>query len=382
MTELLCKGTEQDREEIIDFANYVFSFDHEPHNFVKMVPRLYGAESASEQYHYLVRENGKIKALLCSYPMEIKVGDAALKLAFIGTVSVHPYSRGKGYMKRLMNAAIEDMKQDGADFAALGGQRQRYQYFGFENGGMEHRFSFNRSNLRHAFRNVSEMMDAVPLDKLGKEDWDCAYSLFQRQEVRGKRSREEFPAMLHNWNSTPYALLSDGEMKGYFSAEGKILFELVLKDEALLLPTIKSAMEHLHMDRAVFKAADYEEKRIALLSSVCEESTTLCNANYRIFHYDKVISAFLKVKQQYSPLQDGAIILEIDGERTAVTVQDGKISVGQVCSSAPVISLGGLEAVAFLTAPLCARRRVEARRHPFLPSWFPIPLYTASLDEC
>ncbi|MCI9456377.1 MAG: GNAT family N-acetyltransferase [Oscillospiraceae bacterium] len=384
MTELLCKGTANDREDILDFANYVFSFDHEPHNFIEMVPRLYGPESASEAFHYLIRENGKIKAMVCSYPMETKVGEETLKLAFIGTVSVHPYSRGKGYMKRLMNAAIADMQKDGTDLAALGGQRQRYQYFGFENGGIEYGFSFNRSNLRHAFKDVASPIKVVPLDEMGKEQWDCAYSLFQRQHIHGIRNREEFPAILHNWNGIPYALLADGEMKGYFSVGGKTFFEFVLGNEAELLPAVKSAMESLHMDRAVLKAADYEEKRLSLLSSVCENSSIVCSSNYRIFHYDRVISAYLKVKQSCSTLQEGSIILNIDGKQTAVEVRDGKITVGPVSPhlSAPVISLGNLEAVEFLTAPFSPRRREEARRFPFLQSWFPIPLYTASLDEC
>ena len=179
-------------------------------------------------------------------------------------------------------------------------------------------------------------------------------------------------------------MLFRSEMKGYFSVGGKTFFEFVLGNEAELLPAVKSAMESLHMDRAVLKAADYEEKRLSLLSSVCENSSIVCSSNYRIFHYDRVISAYLKVKQSYSTLQEGSIILNIDGKQTAVEVRDGKITVGPVSPhlSAPVISLGNLEAVEFLTAPFSPRRREEARRFPFLQSWFPIPLYTASLDEC
>ena len=31
----------QDREEIVDFANFVFSQAHEPHDFKKLLPKAY-----------------------------------------------------------------------------------------------------------------------------------------------------------------------------------------------------------------------------------------------------------------------------------------------------------------------------------------------------
>ena len=65
-----------------------------------------------------------------------------------------------------------------------------------------------------------------------------------------------------------------------------------------------------------------------------------------------------------------------------ISVCSGQLTVGQNDSSYPIISLGNLEAVEFLTAPFSPRRREEAKRFPFLQNWFPIPLYTAALDEC
>lgn len=382
MTELLCKGTKNDREEILDLANYVFSFDHKPHNFVEMVPRLYGPESSSEALHYLIKESGRIKALLCSFPQEVKVGETLLKLAFIGTVSVHPNYRGRGYMKRLMNAAVEDMKKNGTDFSALGGQRQRYQYFGFEKGGTEYQFVLETRNLHHAFRDITKNMDMVPLDKMEKEAWDYAYNLFQRRNIRGIRCREEFSSILHTWKCIPYLLMDRGEIKGYFSTDGKIIHELILCNESLLLPSIKSIMNLFSMKKTIVKAAAYEEQRLAQLSAVCENCSITTNTNYQIFHFGKVISSFLKIKEEYTGLQDGEIVLQIGNETVAISIRSGRLTIEEHNSSFPVISLGNLEAVEFLTAPFSPRRREESRRFPFLQSWFPLPLYTAPLDEC
>ena len=72
-----------------------------------------------------------------------------LRVGFIGNVAVHPYSRGKGYMKELMRRAEIVMRQRGCDLAALSGQRQRYEYFGYYQACLEAVFTVTRNNLRH-----------------------------------------------------------------------------------------------------------------------------------------------------------------------------------------------------------------------------------------
>ena len=56
------KAAEADFDEVVDFANYVFS----------------------HEYHYLVKENGKIKALVGAFPMELSVLGQTLKVFGIG----------------------------------------------------------------------------------------------------------------------------------------------------------------------------------------------------------------------------------------------------------------------------------------------------------
>ena len=81
--------------------------------------------------HLLVTEKDRIKALIGSFPMKLRVGENRLNLRGIGTVSVHPGCRGKGYMKLLLKQLVEEAEADGTDLVYLGGQRQRYGYFGF-----------------------------------------------------------------------------------------------------------------------------------------------------------------------------------------------------------------------------------------------------------
>ena len=54
-------------------------------------------------------------------------------------------------MKECMQMTMCDAVKSGADFAILGGQRQRDAYFSFEPAGVSYKFSFNDRNLEHVF---------------------------------------------------------------------------------------------------------------------------------------------------------------------------------------------------------------------------------------
>jgi hypothetical protein len=46
------------------------------------------------------------------------------------------------------------MRASGCDLAMLGGQRQRYEYFGFTAAGMAHTYTATSTNVRHALSGV------------------------------------------------------------------------------------------------------------------------------------------------------------------------------------------------------------------------------------
>ena len=123
-------------EELIDFLNYVFGMNGADSGFYRLLPKLYKPENRPEDYNYVVLEDGKLRAAVGAYPIELEVAGHVLRGAGIGNVAVHPFHRRKGYMKDAMGQAMEAILQSGADFAALGGQRQRYSYFGFEPAGL------------------------------------------------------------------------------------------------------------------------------------------------------------------------------------------------------------------------------------------------------
>ena len=81
--------------------------------------------------------------------MQWKLGQTTLEIAGIGGVSSHPRSRGAGYMRQLMHHLVQRMRDEGKHLSWLGGQRQRYAYFGYEDCGVSHTYTLSKTNLRH-----------------------------------------------------------------------------------------------------------------------------------------------------------------------------------------------------------------------------------------
>ena len=137
-------------DDIIEHANFVFSHAHGSCEFKTMLPKSYSENPIMWPEHFVAREKDRIRALVGLLTMDLCVLNDPVKLGFIGTVSVNPYARGRGYMKKCMAMAEEHARAEGMDLLALGGQRQRYGYFGFEKGGFYASYTVNKSNCRHA----------------------------------------------------------------------------------------------------------------------------------------------------------------------------------------------------------------------------------------
>ena len=110
----LRRGEEADYADLLDFGNYVFKID-----FRSLLPKLYGNHPELSADHVLVTEPGscgeRIRAMVGCFKIPLRVGGDHLLVRGIGTVSVHPYDRGKGYMKLAMHKAIDDAVAEGAD---------------------------------------------------------------------------------------------------------------------------------------------------------------------------------------------------------------------------------------------------------------------------
>lgn len=317
MTEFVM-GRTAEREDIIDFINYVFSQAHHPHDFKKLSPKSYADNAIDMGAHYLAKKDGKIKAAVAARFIDVSYGGKLLKYSLIGNVAVHPYSRGEGYMKHLMQMSIADAREKGVDIIALGGRRQRYAYFGFEHVGANLQFTVNKENVRHCFADL-DISDIAFLDFEEASDSQLkeALALYKTRPFHSIRPWEEYRNIMRSWGRTSRLIMRRGIMIGYSCGE-----EIVLTDESDLGAVLKALFTADGTTQMKLTATIWEPQRAAFLESICENSSIAQVEQIRVLNWEKVLQTLLSFKAEHVLLEDGLLEICIDGEGFEIHVED------------------------------------------------------------
>ncbi len=347
----------EEETEVLDFINAVFSQAARPHDFAKLIPKVY-AHPGFAGLHAVAVEDGRIRGAIAMLPMTVHAGENTLKAGYIGSVSVHPRFRGKGYMKRLMAMQIDEAKQQGMDFMTLGGQRQRYQYFGFTNYGSEIRFSVGQANARHALPKDTPF-SFVPAEESHAEKMAVLHA---KRTIRCERPR--FLDALRTYGAVPYAVLKEGMFAGYLVTLGDDITELYLERESDL-PAVIAAWLREHKSCEILCYGNMTE-RVHSLNAFAEAYAIGPSAMIKVLNWENVLRAALRLRT----LPDGERVLAIDGAGIfRVTVTNGKAEV-LPCQAQPDCIWTEAEAMETLFSPLDALYITD----PLLRSWLPLTL--------
>ncbi len=378
-----CKGTSADKEDIIDFANMVFSMNDQPHNFKTLLPKLYSDRYNFSENHFLCRVDGKIKGLVLLDKVDLKVGKHTLKVGSIGTVSVHPYERGKGHMKKLMTEAVEEINRS-CDLGELDGQRQRYEYFGFTPSGTEHVFTITSTNLRHSLLTTS--LKGIVVERVFKgnsNDINAIQELCNASQLLCAREGEEqrFLDIMSSWNGELYALYKDDMISGYFYKYGSQLGEIFVSGKELLPSFIKEFMLKVGLKEITVKLNPLQSEYAGILSEFCEDVYSRCNHSFLPININKMITAFLELKAENTELEEGSIIISINNKTIKITLKNKIVEIEDSNGEA-VVALCENEVMQEL---FCVNSNLGSKLSAlpsFAKNWFPLPLFMSSVDVC
>lgn len=378
-----------DYEEVIDLANYVFSHDHKPIDFPALLPKLYKREYFMDAAHYLCREDGKIRAAVGAYPLEMKLCGTSLQGRGIGMVSVHPYSRSKGYMRELMNRALEDMRKDGMDFGCLDGRRQRYEYFGFSPAGTVFSFECNSFNTYHTLG--KNFVSSLNLRRLCPKDSSLIEEIRLMHEAKPEkgagfvRRRDRFFDILVSWESSVYAVLEGEKFSGYliYNEKENLISEVNLKEAGRMAEIIDLCLKSCPPGKALKVAAHpHETEKLKALSRFAESFAMEPAYSFNIFNYRNFLEAFVKLQCSLRSVEDGAFVFEIEnGERLCVRVSGGKPELHEASPSEKAgFTFGPLAATEFFFSPVTPYTSSLVAGNSFLRSLLPLPLFFEIAD--
>lgn len=369
--------TAGDYEEAIDFINMVFSMAHSPIDFAQALPRLYKPTDEHMGCNFVVRENGRIRALVGLYPDTMQVGDVQLRLAGIGAVSAHPADKGRGWMKQLMLRQMEEMRQAGYDLSFLGGQRQRYRYFGYEKAGMLLECHFNGSNMKHA----GAAQPAYRFSRMQATDlaWlEQAKTMHDAAPVRCVRPIEAFHSFLVAYGMQPWAILrEDGSMAGYLvaSPEKNRILELHAEADALTGILVSWFSQHDLRSLTLLLPA-YAEKAARHLGMLAEDIHLVGNGNWQILNWEKVVEALLRARAEGHALPEGMMRLGIQGVGCLEICVSGDAVTCRRTDATPELELDACMATRILLGHVPAAMCIALPKalEPLFRGWFPLPL--------
>lgn len=357
-------------DDVLDFGNFVFSQAHRPHDFRALLPKVYAHPDRAK--HFVAMRGDRIRAMVANHEENWQVAGTTLRAGMIGTVSVHPYARGEGHMKKLMNMMMDDAVESGCDVLLLGGLRHRYGYFGFEAAGCRMNYTVTGTNLRHCCAEVA--VDDVTFTELTEEkpeEVDFAWALAKTLPMAAERPREVFLDIMHSWENGCDLICIGGEKVGYVMGKAA---ELALTDEKLLPKVLKALMARKGWDEVTLQVMPYEKERIAVLTGLCERCSTQHEEQMKVLNWGKTLPALFRMAAACRELLDGEVSLRIDGEDFTLRVKDGTPEV--VSGGAGEFVLTGREAVRRLTTAegaLCADARFK--------NWLPLPVRVLSPDR-
>ena len=365
------KGRKGDETKFCDFANMVFSMEKGAHDFRTLLPKMYaeGVENAS-RHHVAYDEKGAVLAMVAMHPLTVMLGENSLNVGYIGTVSVHPHARGEGHMKRLMARTHEEAREKGLDLLALGGQRQRYNYFGYERAGMHLEFELTKTNVAHALKqaNVAD----ISFRKIEKDDHgliEACYALYEQRPVHGARKKEDFWLIMQSWAGSIYAVYHKGIFSGMvqISQRRNPLGDVLLREEGLLPLVLKALMQWFALPSLTLVVFPHETKRIALMEEVAETVKITHDHMVKILHYPKVLQTLLRFKGTYTALTEGEFVFQIDDQILKLSVSDGEITCKESKETPSVIldELSALRLFFSLSNAVCQGKAQG--------NWFPLP---------
>lgn len=381
------RGKDCDNKKLIAFLDEVFFTEDDEatkRDFVSILPKIYHDEYRPAYNNFVVQdENGEFRAAVGNFYVNLDVCGEEIKACCIGNVAVGLKYRSKGYMVDLMEMSVEDMMKNGTDLAYLGGQRQRYGYFGFETSGVSYNFEFNKKTAKHIFGGRKSNLRAVKLQENDTEVFAKIDELYQKNVIKASRPMKDYYRIITSWRHTPYAVYDGDEFAGYFLIDYGYswISECAVTKPEYYGELALAAYEVSGKESVRFNAAPFDKEKHSFFTVNSENISVGGCESLLVLNYEKVLRAYLKTKASYTSLADGELTVIIHGkkadEKLRIAVKNNEVTVEKFDGEAE-IEFTHFEATrAFLSNFTFEREKLSGAAQ----QWFPLPAFIFSTDQ-
>jgi GNAT superfamily N-acetyltransferase len=369
--------------DILDFANMVFSMEYTGIDFSVYLPKAYSTDRKGITTHhmYLEDESDRIRALIDTYPLCLKMDGESINADYVGTVAVHPRFRGRGLFSKLMEKVEEEARADKTDLLIVDGERARYGNFEYEKAGMKYRFEIDYKCA------LNQAADTSPyeFEEVCGDEGDLVekiYGIYVKRNVKA-RDINDFYISLLSLGASVFVVKKDGCVLGYvnLSENEKDINEFELDNMSDIPKLMLDLMEGFGMEKLAVTVGSDEIEKIKYLEGISSSYYVSTSHQIRILNYESVVGFLIRWKQKYCKLTDGEYTFGIktaDGVKNyKIAIKKGDTTVTRTKNKADDI-FTQKEFVKVVTTGYFNVGYEKATKAPI--GWFPLPFFLPEGD--
>lgn len=375
----------EDYEEFLDFIDQVFSQDLIRVHFQEDMPLLFKPDEAHMQMQYAYRdERGRIRASIGVIPYTYRVGGEDFSARTITNVATHYRYTGRGYMQQIFRRVFDDLRQEGADFAVLHGNRERYRHTGFEMAGSCDVALFEAYNIPNR-KKRGERHDFT-FRQLTDDDTELirrCLALFDREGQHYVRTEQNFLDFQRMWEGRAYAIFDqNAEFCGYlnfYTRFGTAIRELLLTCPAQAPSVVYAFMQAQALEEVAVYPSPFDPILNRSIYEAAEYVTNGQTTRLNLLRPERFLQACLELKRRsgaYMP--QGELVLESVLGRLLIR-NDGAFTVQKTERPAD-LTLAQDEAYGLLFGPSPRVFTPYSAQLGALGAWFPLPFYIHFTD--
>jgi predicted GNAT family acetyltransferase len=376
------KATQSDHNDLIDFLDYVWGSSYSPTNFERLLPGFFAEKNFMSGSNFMARENGKIVANVSSFPATHKVLDEQFKVCSISCVAVHNRARSKGYMKDLMEMAVNDQKESGTALSFLLGNRKRYEYFGYTPCGVRLNYTCTKTNIRHHLAGKPEPGIQLKEIKPGRgSSYDEVFQRYHGGKAYILRPRKRFNEVMGTWKNKTIGIYQDDSCIGYLSAseDYKSINDFNIEDAGLISDVVAAYLNQFNRHEVSVDVYPFETALSGKLSEFAESADISAAQCFNVLDYPAVLGAFLKLKCETSPMPDGSFTVGIqDVGNVTLSIKNNNPTV-ILSKREPDLVCTHLQAMKLFFSPVSAF--CPELHSGFARAVLPIPLFVRKNDQ-
>jgi predicted N-acetyltransferase YhbS len=325
---------------------------------------------------YVIERSGQIVSHVGLYPIEVIVHGISISIGGIGAVGTLPSARGEGYMTKLLCHVIHVMREQGYPLSWLGGDRQRYNAFGWERAGVTYDLKFSRRSLDRTG------VEPVPVEARFPADAVDIVERFQRL------------AVCHVRRPNLALQLRKEELRIVTAEDGYAIVQGSLFGPLSILELVSASGQESGMIRALldwtgrseisWEIPAWEGERLARLMPCVKQWRAGGWQMYRVVDLTRLLALVKPILcRRAAPLRDFGLSIGIrEHDRTDVAtlcVRDGHVEVIPGRNAEQYVGWSSVEAARLLLGgpPIGAESEIPAE----LAALLPIPVHVPGLDH-